>query len=188
MGDIILIFTLLSILFRGKLFKDRDIKYRWTFMPFYNKVILGKLSESKKLGIATATSSFITTMLLGICVYVEYSIWTMLPQGEIDISVFKVEDYVPQAYITANDVLKILLLIVAAVYFIAWVALMYKFSEKQDASTWWMIAWGIIPIIPYFYFSYIHKSIYIPQDGLVELQKVKVAKQVKTKKGKKKKK
>ena len=186
--------TLISILFiicvllRIKLFTDRYEKGWKALIPFYNKYIIGRTINEKRWGKITALTNFIFISILFSCVGIEYAILTKLPNEITNVETFNLSDYVPNTLITGNTILKILLSVSGIIYFISWIVLTYRFSDKQNSTTWWMLGWGILPVVPYFYYAFINKTVFLAGKGLVEFQKTEVQIQEKPKKVKKPKK
>ena len=182
----IFIAFIICIIARVKIFKDRYERGWKALVPFYNKYIFGKLIDNKKLGLIVSICNALFIGLICICVYIEYEILDKLPYTIEDVDTFNILDYVPQSLLTSNNVFKILLLISAVAYFVTWVILTYKFSAKQNSNTWWMLAWAIIPVVPYIYYAYIYNTVYLTDKGLVQFQKMEVQIEEKTKKKSKK--
>ena len=165
---------IICIIARVKIFWDRQEKGWKALIPFYNKYVLGKIIDNKKIGIIVSIFEFLFIGIISLCIYIEYIILEKIPYTITDIDNFNLTDYVPQSLLTSNSIFKILLIIIAVLYFISWVILTYKFSDKQNSNTWWMLAWAIIPVVPYIHYAYIYKTVYIPNKGLIQFQKTEV--------------
>jgi len=172
--DVIIVLWLVCVGCRIKLFVDRYEKGWKALVPFYNKYILGKTINEVKCGKLTALTNFLFITAFWICVGVEWAIWSSLPSEIVDIENFNINDYVSTSLLTSDVVCKVILLITAILYYVSWVILTYKFSDKQGTSTWWMVGWGICPLLPYIYYAFIYKPVYLPSKGLVEYQKIEV--------------
>ena len=170
----VVIFTyclLACTIIRCVLFYKREQGWWKALVPFYNKRVLGNLCDSKKLGTIVSFISFIFYLTVFLAISIEFYILDSLNNitlSEIEIETFNIYDYVSVEAISANSVSKLFLLGIAILYFIVWAILMRKFSEKNTSSTWWMLLWALVPIVPYVYFSFIKKEYYIPGQGVVK--------------------
>lgn len=166
MDTILLMLFVVCMVLRGIIFQNRGEMWIKTLIPCYNKYILGKLSDSKKLGLMVAIANALFYIVTFIKVVLESYIVDAINMYATEITE-SLSDIVPQNIITANNICEYVVYVSAGIYFILWVTLMRKFSELQQTSTWWMILWGLCPIVPYIYYTFIYQSYYIPKEGLV---------------------
>lgn len=159
---IIIICTIL----RAVIFNQRGEKAWKSLIPFYNKYVLGQLSDAKKLGIITAVFNLIT-VIITMCSYsIELMMLSLIPSGT-DLAVSKINDYIPKDLLMLNDTSKILLLISCTIFLFSWSLMMRQFSEKNNANTWWILGWAICPIICYIYFIFVNQYFYTKDKKLV---------------------
>ena len=157
--ELILIILITCTILRAVIFNQRGEKPWKAVIPLYNKYILGKLSDTKKLGIITAIFCALTYIILILSYSIELMMLSLIPSGT-EFSNESFSEYIPDTLTNANDASKILLLLVAIIFVFSWSLMMRKFSEKNKANTWWIIGWAISPIICYIYFIFIHKYFY----------------------------
>lgn len=171
MEFLILMTFICMIIFRGILFNIRDEKWFKTLIPSYNKYILGKLCDSKILGIIVAISSSLTSLSIISYIALEahiiqnYATLAEIPKNVNDLSTIYIT--IPKDYLDILSVLSWLVIIFAVIYLVTWILLTRQFTKKNDCSTWWLILWVICPVIPYTYFSVFNKTVYIPNVGLI---------------------
>lgn len=149
---------------RAVIFNQRGEKFWKALIPFYNKYILGKLSDAKKLGIITTIFSGLTYFITIFSYNVELMMLSTIPSGT-DIT--KIKEYIPDELMTLNDVTKAMMLIFGVILLFSWSLMMRQFSEKNNANTWWILGWAICPIISYIYFIFIHPYFYTKEKELV---------------------
>ena len=154
---------------RAFLFNQRGEKPWKALIPLYNKYILGKLSDSKKLGIITTIFCALTYIAALFSYYVELMMLSLIPSGT-DFSTAKVKDYIPDDLVAINDASKIIMLIFAIIFILSWSLMMRQFSEKNNANTWWILGWAICPIISYIYFIFINNYYYTVDKDLVRYE------------------
>lgn len=185
-----LIILAICVVLRGILFVQRGEKFLLTIVPWYNKYVIGRLCEQKKLGIATAISSALFYLILFGNTVIEYLIIDSVSGLTIDTedpSSINLSEYVPKELLNYNEIIKAAVFISAILYFVLWVILMYKFTVMNDASTWWFIVWGIAPIISYIYFTAVYHTYYTPKEGLISFVTTKAERKERKKKKKKRK-
>ena len=166
--------TIFCIMFRGIIFKNRDEKWYKTLVPIYNKYIIGKLSDSKKLGAFTGLFNFLTHIMLLVSMGTIMNVYQnvedlQLVYDELGNPAYYTGKF-DQSLINLSYVFLYITLGLTIISFLLWVILTYKFSVKQKSSTWWMIIWGFIPTIAYFYYALVYKKVYIPDVGLMEIK------------------
>ena len=171
MEFIAFILLICIIIFRGLMFNARDEKWYKTLIPGYNKYVIGKLCDCKKLGIAIAVISCLLFVALisyfSIEIYAirNYATLAKIPENVNEASTVYVT--LPAIYLDVLMGIAYASLGIAVIYLVLWTIMTRKFSLKQNKSSWWMFAWIICPLIPYVYFSVINKTVYIPGTGLV---------------------
>lgn len=159
------------IIFRGLLFSARDEKWYKTLIPGYNKYILGKLCDAKKLGVIIGVISVLFVAALIAYASVEiyaiqnYATLAKIPENINEASTIYIT--LPAMYIDILTGISYGALGLAIIYLTLWIIITRKFSLKQDKTSWWMFGWIICPLIPYVYFSVVDKTVYIPNIGLV---------------------
>lgn len=167
--ELYFLIMIVALIFRGILFHAREEKWYKTLIPGYNKYILGKLSNSKKLGIASAVLNIITRVYFWIYLSLEiYMIKTYTKSVKVDNGESVLVLDIPQDWLTWMPILAYILIIIAFVTFVLYIIMMRKFSIINGKSSWWMFVWALCPLFGYIYFSVINKTIYIPNKGLCE--------------------
>lgn len=151
--------TLFILLFsclicRCIIFRKQDKKWWTAMIPGYNKLILGKLSNTKVLGILNCIFHVLLHLTFIFCL--SYELWVIDKYAqEVQISETQsiVQVLVP-VYIAKISQIAIYLLIgFMIIACIVWAMMMWKFTLTQKRSPWWILLWVIIPIIPYIYFA-----------------------------------
>ena len=171
MIDIILILSVICILCRGIIFKQRNQNKLKTIIPGYNKYVLGQLCGKRKLGKCTGIFEILFFVVIFIKVLIEAYIINIAYKNNIS-DIQEIVNFIPNSVIFINNNFHYLIILVCIIYYILFVYLMRTFSEKNNTSTWWMLIWGTIPVIAYIYYAFICKVCYIPK----ELKKKKVRK------------
>lgn len=170
---------IICIILKAVLFMQRGVSPWWTAVPFYNKVIIGKLCDNIKLGIIAAIFNFTTYLSFFILYFIEIMMVNKLP-ANIDFNKAKPQDYIPETLSQGNEIALIALAISSILFMIVWALLMREFSKKNNSNSWWMIGWVLCPIICYIYFIIIKKEYYTADKELVTFEKkVKVIKKSK---------
>ena len=172
--DLILLFFIICIFCRIKIFKDRQQKTWKALIPCYNKYAFGILADTKKIGIITSIFNLAWLIFLFVNIQIETLILNKIPDTITDTITdtkgFDISDYVSQNLLISNYILKGCLIVSLLGYLICWIILTYKFSQKQESNTWWMLAWGVIPVVAYLYYAIFYKTMYIPGTGIVQKQ------------------
>lgn len=160
---IILMWTI-DALARCIIFKKRDIKWWKALIPGYNKYLLGKLSDNKRLGkinmilVPFTIIYFLACFLFETWIIKSYSYQVIIPYQASQASQIsvKVPDYIANVAIYSKYAL-IILVVIAMVY---WTKLMYNFTKLHQKSNWLVLFWALCPPISYIYFA-ITKDTYI---------------------------
>ena len=154
---ILLILLTICAIARGTMFKKRDIKRWYAFVPGYNKYIFGKMINEKKLGIINAILQPLVYVVLAAGLGIE--LWIINNYGTnvyvpndpaLDANIY-VEVPKKIAYIAVSSKYALIAVCIAAA--IAWVIMTYKFVKLHKKSTLWCILWILMPVIPYCYFA-----------------------------------
>ena len=154
---IISILTFICIIDRCIIFKKCNVKWGKSLIPGYNKYILGKLSNKKKIGIVNAILHPIYYIYFIFCFMLElYVIQTYNSQVVVPIN----SDLDSKVYVSIPDNIsnlvlysKYILLVVALLTMIFWCIMMWNFTKQQKRSPWWILLWFAIPVIPYTVFA-----------------------------------
>lgn len=162
---------LLAAILRCIVFHKREEKWYKGLIPFYNKYTLGKLCDNKVIGIINGILNFLTIGVFASLIILEYHMLMELPSVIEDASTFDVYQYISQTEMDFNNGLQVALGIVAALYFVSWVWLGYRFIKKNGDPVWWILVWILVPDLSYIYYS-THSKMYIPGTGMVKLKKV----------------
>lgn len=164
------------------IFKKHEVKWIWGLVPGANKYKLGKIVNSKKLGLAVAITHVLLAITFTLCFGFEiwiiktYTATIKIPVKDTTIS--KVEVVVPKDVANLAVWSKYVLIIIAAIALILWCILMWKFTIRHDRNPWWIMLWAIIPVIPYIAFA---SSQTVVIDGKkYKLQKVEITEEDKT--------
>ena len=157
---------IICTILRAVIFNQRGEKAWKSLIPFYNKYVLGKLCDSKKLGIITMVFSCLTYVITMISYSVELMMLSLIP-SDTEFSMTKIKEYIPNNLMTLNDTTKIMMIIFGVVFLFSWSLMMRKFSEKNNANTWWILGWAICPVVSYAYFCFIHPYFYTIDKNLV---------------------
>lgn len=167
------ILAIICAILRAVLFNQRGEKPWKALIPFYNKYILGRLCDAKKLGIITTIFCFLTHFSIIFTYYIEITMLSLIPAGT-DFSTAKVKDYIPDDLVTSYHTSQILMLIFMIIFILSWSIMMRQFSEKNNANTWWILGWAICPIVSYIYFTFINNYYYTVDKELVKYEVKKV--------------
>lgn len=160
--ELYFILMLACLMLRGMLFHQREEKWYKTLIPGYNKYVLGKLTENKKLGLVAGISHAMFHILFLVYIVI---VLVMMEEGTALIA--NGEFYVLTNR-TLLNVIQYVWLAFALIAWVTWTWLMRNFSMKQKSSSWWMFMWAICPTLAYIYFVCIRKTVFIPSKGLVE--------------------
>lgn len=169
--SVIIVLYLFATILRSIVFHKREEKWYKGFIPFYNKYTLGKLCDQKILGIITAVLNFLVVAIFTTLVILEYHIIMSMPAVIEDINNFDIYQYVTKFEIDFNNVLQVVIGVIAALYIVFWTWLSYKFIKKNGDPVWWLLVWIIVPDLGYLY-SCTHNTVYIPGTGMVKYKKV----------------
>lgn len=167
--DLLLILVVIYTILRAMIFYKREEKWWKSLIPGYNKYLLAKLCDCKKLGKYLAVISTLTSITFITKYAFELEITSAIYSftGNSD----NIYDIISKQILDINEVLFYVLIISGCIYLILWLFIMRRFSEKNNTSTWWVIGW-LVPVIPYFYYALICKKFYIPEIGVIEIQEV----------------
>ena len=181
------IFSILCVAARCVIFQQRDITWWKAIVPGYNKYLLGKLCKHKKLGVACGFLEVIWYCVIA-GVY-EYEVWLTQRyatgyannNGQIILAV-------PEEIRTAFTILRVVVIVTAALYLFVWSVMMWKFSNMHQKSNKWLILWTIVPVIPLCYFAlskriamygevydYTRVPVHIIKEEKAKVEKLKVA-------------
>ena len=109
--------AIICIVLRAVLFNQRCEKPWKSLIPFYNKYVLGKLCDSKKLGIITMIFSFLTHFCVVFTYYTELIMLSAIPSGT-DFSTAKMSDFVSKDIISIHSASQIILCILSIILII----------------------------------------------------------------------
>lgn len=165
----ITIVTIICVILKAVLFNQRGEKAWKALIPFYNKYVLGRLGDAKKLGIINTIFCFLANAAIFFTYYIELVMLSLVPVGT-DFSTAKVKDYIPDDLVASYHASQVLMLIFVVIYFFSWALMMRQFSEKNNANTWWILGWAVCPIIGYIYFIFINNYFYTINKELVKYE------------------
>lgn len=137
------------------IFQQRDEKWWYALIPGYNKYIFGKLCNQKKVGTVLAVANLLWDILLVYLVYFEYQLSANYYAGMYDATTMILN--VPEEMKIQIDVLRIIIMVIAAVYMATWTYVMYKFSAMHGKSPKWVFGWAIAPVFLLCYFALSNK-------------------------------
>ena len=153
----ILISALVCLICRCFIFYKRDEKWQKAFIPGYNKYIIGKISNNKKLGIVNAIMHPVLSLSFFFCFCFElwiignYSTSATVPTNTNDASMFQV--MIPENIANIAIYSKYFLIAMALITIVAWSMMMWKFTLLNKRSPWFIILWVFVPAIPYMIFA-----------------------------------
>ena len=155
--EFILLCMFISIIARCILINKHDIKWWKGLIPGYNKYILGKISNKKKLGIINAILHpilfiyFIACFIFEVWIMREYSSQVIIPtNANMDSKVYlSVPDNIANIALYS----KYGLILLSIVTMIVWCMMMWEFTKIHKRSPWWILLWFSIPVIPYCAFA-----------------------------------
>lgn len=177
LGSVMLL-TLICVVARCFIFYKREIKWWKSLIPGYNKYILGKLSDSKKLGIINAIVQPLFTIYFFVCFC--YEVWIIQTYAQLvkiptdGVSQSKIQVAVPEDVAHFAVYSKYGLLVFGIIAFISWCIMMILFTKVNRASYWWILLWAAIPVIPYCYFA-ARNSVYM-NGKYYKMQKIEISK------------
>lgn len=157
MGDFVLICLLICFITKCIIFNKNDISWWKGLIPGYSIYILGKIGNVKKIKIVNAILLplaylyFIACYIFELWIIRNYSVLVRVPNGDTYSSDIRVE--VPSWVANLSLTSKYILIGIFLVSIICWSIMMYKFTKYHRRTTWWIVAWAIIPAIPYSYFA-----------------------------------
>lgn len=146
------IFSILCIAARCVICQQRDITWWKAIVPGYNKYLLGKLCNHKKLGVACGFLEVIWSCVIAgvyvyeVWLYQTYATGYANTNGQIILAV-------PEDIKSTFIILRILVIVIAASYLFVWSVMMWKFSNMHQKSNKWLILWTVVPVIPLCYFA-----------------------------------
>ena len=158
----ILFFILLIIcaVSRCIIFKKRDVKWWKGLIPAYNTYTMGKICDSKKLGLINAIIQTILFIYFFFCFGFELY---LISEYAMNVNL---ETY-QQAYVVVPENIaniaiasKYILVGISAIAFGFWCLMMWQFIKVHKKNAWWIIVWAIIPAIAYAAFA-ISNDVYI---------------------------
>lgn len=161
----VIICMFISALARCVMFQKRDVKWWKALIPCYNKVILGKMSNSKKIGIINAIMLPVLYIYFLACFGYElwimenYTQWVRTDPTATNDSLVQV--VVPKEVANTAIYSKYVLIGLAAIALICWIIFAIKYVKANKLSYWWMLWWVIVPVVPYCYFAISNKRIVI---------------------------
>ena len=175
MGEFILICFIVCIITKCIIFSKNNIRWWKGLIPAYNIYILGKIGNTKKIKWINAILLpftyvyFIGCYIFELWIIRNYSVLVRVNNsGGMYSSDVRVE--VPTWVANVSLTTKYILIFLALFAVICWCIMMYKFTKYHKKSTWWILAWAIIPAIPYSYFAVVNT---IVVDGkLARIEKV----------------
>ena len=149
------------------LFSKREEKWYKTLIPGYNRYTIGKLSDSKKVGLIAGISNVLFQIIFLLYLGLELQ---LLETGQLVVYEDKIVGIASSDTIATlmNYVLPYAWYAMALIAWLSWVWMMRKFSIKQGSSSWWLFAWAICPIVGYIYFACVRNRMYIPEKGIVD--------------------
>lgn len=174
--EIIAIFSIICAICRCVIFKKRDAHWWQGIIPAYCTYKLGKLCDAKKLGLTNAIVQSVLFVFFffsfGFELYLmsEYTV-------NIDAETFSYAYVVvPENVAHIAIASKYILVGLAAIAFGFWCMMMWKFIKVHAKSSWWILPWAIIPVVPYAVFAisndvYIDGHLYTSKRVLSEVDK-----------------
>ena len=174
--DIVTILVLTSIICKCIVFSKHQIKWYKALIPGYNKYLIGKFIEKKKLGLVNAILIPLTKIYLFLCYGFElwiidkYAVSVQIPATETTKAMTRIEVYVPKNIADAAIISKYILLGLVFIAIIFWSIMMYKFTRKHNKTGWWIVLWAFVPAIPFLYFAI--SSTTIVDGKIVKIKKV----------------
>ena len=156
-----------DLIIRGVLFSKREEKWYKTLVPGYNRYTIGKLSDSKLVGLIAGISNALFILIF--LIYLSLEAY-LLENGMLVVQNDQIVGIAASDTMAffMNYILPYAWYAMALIAWLSWVILMRKFSIKQGASSWWMFAWAICPIAGYIYFACVRNRMYIPEKGIVD--------------------
>lgn len=157
---IILIFSFICAICRCVIFQKRDCRWWQGLIPIYSIYKFGKIHNARKLGIANAIIQPILYAVFFLCFAYEIYLLQNFSINVADGDFTQAFVIVPEQEATIAMISKYVLLAVAAVAFILWCLLAWKIIKVHERSAWWILLWGIIPVIPYIVYA-VSNDVYI---------------------------
>ena len=157
---LIILLSTICIVCRCVVFERQEIKWWKSFVPAYNKYLIGKIAGAKKVGIVSAIIIPFAKIFLVLCYLFEYYIIqnfatsVKVPYDNTVASQIQVVIPKDKAYL-ANIAIysKYLLIVIYVVALIMWFILMRRYIKQQKKSTWLLVISVICPVIVFFYFA-----------------------------------
>ena len=140
--------TVICIVLRCFIFKQRDIKWWKALIPGYNKYLFGKSCNQKKLGIAAATA--IVAWYAILLVTFIYEMWVFRKYAaNASVSEFgQLMVTVPESVKNTLEAFRYIVTSVTLVAIVFWSWMMLKFSEMHGKPKYWVVFWAVCPVIP----------------------------------------
>lgn len=155
--DVLLIVLFICAICKCIMFRKRNIKGFLAFIPAVNKYYLGKLINSKKLGLFNAISHTIFWIVFIFCFSYEFYIienfadTATISSNYLEQSIISVS--VPESVANMAVYSKYVLIVIGIITIIGWAIMMWKFTMQHEKSPWWIIAWVVCPVVAYLYFT-----------------------------------
>ena len=165
MFDVVLLLIATSIIFQCIILNRHQEKWWKGLIPGYNKYMLGKICEHKKIGLVNAIlvplthACFIACYFYEVWIIKNYAVQVKIPLSDTEAST-QIQVIVPQnvANIAIYSKYALMVLVFATLIFFG--ILMWFFTVKHQKSRWWVILWAFLPVIPFGYFAFT-KTVYI---------------------------
>ena len=151
MSMILFIIMIVCVVDTCIIFSQRDEKWWKALIPGYNRYVFGKLCNSKKLGVLSGIMKIVWNIVL-MFIY-GFELWIAQTYTMSLYDANKLIFEVPASVKDWITILRIVMIVVAAIYMFVWSYLMNKFSQMHGKSSWWIALWAICPVIPLHYFA-----------------------------------
>lgn len=175
-GGTLLVFLCICVIARAVLFHRSGIKWWYSFVPIYNKYILGKMTGHKLFGGLNAFFLPFTYIFMLFYYSLSLSIaqqydpqFKMLADGSYTMSDVV---YVPADLATKMMIMNYVFLAVVLMAIILWDIMMWQLIKYEKKNPWWIVGWTICPVLPYVVFAL--STLWTINGETYKLEKVKV--------------
>ena len=172
----LLIFLAVCVIARAILFHRSGIKWWKSFVPIYNKYLLGKMTGHKLIGSLNAfflPFTYIFTLgyyALSLSIVQQYDPqFKIMADGSYTMSDAVM---VPESLALKMNILNYVFIAVLLMAIILWDIMMWKLIVYEKKNPWWIVAWTICPVLPYVVFAL--STMWTINGETYKLEKVKV--------------
>lgn len=154
MTFLVIVFAL-CIFSRCVILHQRGYKAWQGLIPGYNKYLLGKSCNCKKLGTACAIALPVWWAgIIGLYFYEAWLVQTYVQYMLVNDTQAQLVLILPENIKTWLFVFRYAMIAVSVVTIVIWSWLMLKFSQSNRNTNWMIIVWAVCPVLAYIYYVF----------------------------------